>query len=290
MDSSTRTQGLDGASASLSEDVPATEDGASTQVLPTAGHVVTAPGVASAKDGASTADLPTEQLVGVPAPEDAASTRDLPTAEHVVSAEGVASAKDGASTRDAATTEVRPSMVAAIREQCPACGAALAPDQRYCVVCGERCGPTRVPLADGLGQQPGKTAAAARPRRRGVQLNSTLIAGVGTLLLALGVGVLIGRSGNGSSSKTPPVRIVTVAGGGAAASAPTTSTPAQTSPPATTSATKAAGGSAAAGAKAPSKAAAAPPPNTVKVGSPGKGAGYQHGHFTGKFFGGESEE
>ena len=244
MDSTTRTEGFEGASASLSVDVAA--------------------------------------------PEDAASTRDLPTAEHVVTAGSAASAKDGAS-EDAAATQVRPSMVAAIREQCPACGAALASDQRYCVECGERCGPTRVPLADGLGQRPRETPTAARPRRRGLPLNSTLIAGVGTLLLAMGVGVLIGRSGNATSSKSPPVRIVTVAGGGGTASTPTASTPAQTSAPAAAATTKASGRSGAAATKSPSKAAASAPPKTVKIGSPGKGAGYQHGHFTGNFFGSESE-
>jgi hypothetical protein len=36
--------------------------------------------------------------------------------------------------------------------------------------------------------------------------------------------------------------------------------------------------------------AAGPPPKVVTVGSPGKGPGYQKGHFTGNFFGGEEPE
>jgi hypothetical protein len=36
--------------------------------------------------------------------------------------------------------------------------------------------------------------------------------------------------------------------------------------------------------------AAGPPPKVVTVGSAGKGPGYQKGHFTGNFFGGEEPE
>jgi len=181
---------------------------------------------------------------------------------------------------------VRPSLVTSIREQCAACGAALAPDQRYCVQCGQRCGPARVPMLDGFAARARQTDTPRRPPKRPrLSANSTLIAGVGTLLLALGVGVLIGRSGNNTSAKAPPAQVVTVAGGGAASTAATSESPQQSA--ATSS--KAAKSSGAAAAAAKKAAAKGPPLKVVKVGSPGKGPGYQRGHFTGNFFGPESE-
>jgi hypothetical protein len=59
----------------------------------------------------------------------------------------------------------------------------------------------------------------------------TLIAGIGVLLLAMGVGVLIGRSGSSSAGSTPAPQVITVGGGTGAAStatAPTTTTPEET--------------------------------------------------------------
>jgi hypothetical protein len=179
------------------------------------------------------------------------------------------------------------------RERCAMCGATLAADQRYCVECGQRCGPSRVPFTDGLAQRAQATPSpGSRSQRRRPSVNSTLIAGVGTLLLALGVGVLIGRLGDSSTSKSPAVQVVTVAGGsGAGAAAGTTGTgaEAQTSTAAGSAKTGAAAtGAAAAAAAAKAKAAkpAVPPTKVVKVGSKGSGPGYQHGHFTGNFFGG----
>ena len=68
------------------------------------------------------------------------------------------------------------------------------------------------------------TAPPAKPKRRGVSPNTALIAGVGTLILAMGVGVLIGRSGNSSTTSTPAAaQIIKVpAGGGAEAAAAST--------------------------------------------------------------------
>lgn len=186
-------------------------------------------------------------------------------------------------------TEIHTSMVAPNREQCSACGAAMAPDQRYCVECGERRGTARVAMLDAPAQQAGQTPPARRPPRRvRTSINSTLIAGIGLLLLAMGVGVLIGRSGS-TSSKTPPAQVVTVAGaGGAAAGAAATSTAPQ-APTGSTGATKSSSTTVTA-TKSTSKKAAGPPPKTVKVGSPGTGPGYQKGHFTGQFFGGGESE
>jgi hypothetical protein len=152
-----------------------------------------------------------------------------------------------------------------------------------------------VPFLDGIAQPSRKAQAAggASPRRFRRPLDATLIAGVGTLLLAMGIGVLIGRSSNSTTAKSPRVQVVTVAGGGSGASTGATGE-------AATASTAAASGSSSKGKAAASKAtvkanaakelvnkkaAAAPQPKVVTVGSPGHGPGYQNGHFTGNFFG-----
>jgi hypothetical protein len=119
-----------------------------------------------------------------------------------------------------------------------------------------------------------------------MSVNSTLIAGVGTLLLAIGVGVLIGRSANNTSAKAPPAQVVKIdTGGGSTASAATT--PSESPQQSSASGSKAAKPSTAGGGtKAATKA---PPLKTVTVGTPGKGPGYQNGKFTGNFFGPEAE-
>jgi hypothetical protein len=176
------------------------------------------------------------------------------------------------------------------RERCAMCGATLAADQRYCVECGQRCGPSRLPFTDGIAPRTDSSPRAEPQRgRTRASVNATLIAGIGTLLLALGVGVLIGRLGT-SSTKAPPVQVVTVAGtgtgsGGAGTTAGTASTESQTSGTAA-KATKTAAAAAAAAKSAKAKAPAVPVTKVVKIGSKGSGPGYQHGHFTGNFFGG----
>jgi hypothetical protein len=113
-------------------------------------------------------------------------------------------------------------------EPCATCGAPLAVDQRYCLECGARraylssmlaAGPhgsdTPVPAAE-----PGVTPTP--PMRTGGA--TAVIAGVGVLLLAMGVGVLIGRSSGSSSGKetaaVAPVISVAAPSTGAAAGAP----------------------------------------------------------------------
>ncbi len=128
---------------------------------------------------------------------------------------------------------------AAVGESCAACGAPLAPDQRYCLECGERRSPTSSVL---LGGPPAAARAAVPPAsapplppagasgegpwQRSTTL--TVIAGVGVLLLAMGVGVLIGRAGGGKTT-TAPAQVISVAstpsaGTGAGASAEATFT------------------------------------------------------------------
>jgi hypothetical protein len=109
-------------------------------------------------------------------------------------------------------------------ETCASCGAQLADDQRYCLNCGARRGDARVPFMEILGGRatapvagsPG--GAAADPARS--QRNLTIVASIGCLLLALGVGVLIGHGGRDkASSQAAPAQVIKVQGGGTATTA-----------------------------------------------------------------------
>ncbi len=127
-------------------------------------------------------------------------------------------------------------------DQCPSCGAVLAADQRYCLECGHRRGDPRLPfmdavvLMDAVKRPAHAPPPPAKKKRSGISPNAALIAGVGTLLLALGIGVLIGRSGEHTAAPTQAAPIVihgggeeaktasaakTTTGGGAATSAKT---------------------------------------------------------------------
>jgi hypothetical protein len=97
--------------------------------------------------------------------------------------------------------------------QCSNCGAHLAPDQRYCVECGRRTSEARPTLMREPGALAAQSAAAAGAAgapttvvTRGASQQSVLVIGVGVLLLAVGVGVLIGHSGNNNSPSTPITR------------------------------------------------------------------------------------
>jgi hypothetical protein len=114
--------------------------------------------------------------------------------------------------------------LAASGERCVNCGAPLASDQRYCINCGERRGKPRFEAVGSpapVGEQVIATSAAAvPPRRTRTSAGFNLIAGVATLLLAMGVGVLIGHNNSAPSgrSATPATQVITV-GGGAGTSA-----------------------------------------------------------------------
>jgi uncharacterized OB-fold protein len=170
-------------------------------------------------------------------------------------------------------------------EACPTCGALLAPDQRYCVQCGERQGAPRFTLP-ATGSTVTTTAAARR--RPSASAGTTLVLGVATLLVAMAVGVLIGRSGAGNATQAnAPVRVVTV-GGGTAATVSATATPSGSS-------STASGGSKSKSGKKTAKASTPKgpkivrivktPPPTVQLGQKGSGPGYKNGKFTGDFFG-----
>lgn len=123
--------------------------------------------------------------------------------------------------------------IAGSGDNCPNCGASLAPDQRYCLACGNRRGDPRLPFMDAVvfmesakGPAPA-TAQATTPgpdRRPFMSANASLVAGVATLILAIGVGVLIGRSGDSGAGNAaaPAPQVITVGeGSGAAAGAAT---------------------------------------------------------------------
>jgi hypothetical protein len=121
-------------------------------------------------------------------------------------------------------------------EPCPHCGAPLAGDQRYCLECGERRMPASSVLSGGVphagsspvppGAEPGpgqaQWAGGDPSHQRGSML--TVIAGVGVLMLAMGVGVLIGRAG--STKAIPAAAQVLTVG-----SAPSTATTAAAAEP-----------------------------------------------------------
>jgi hypothetical protein len=114
-------------------------------------------------------------------------------------------------------------------EQCPSCGAFVAVDQRYCLECGHRRGEPRLPFMDAvvfmdaMNRPPEGETGPAKPKKRGVSPNAALIAGVGTLLLALGIGVLIGRSGDHGTTTSNQAPIV-IKGGGTGTEASTAAT------------------------------------------------------------------
>jgi hypothetical protein len=167
----------------------------------------------------------------------------------------------------------------------------MAPDQRYCIECGER--RTGGGLRDALPRTQTTTVAAVPPRRSRMVMsaNSSLIAGIATLLLAMGVGVLIGRSGDHTSkSSNAPVQVVTVPAGGAAGTATTAAGSTATTGTSTTSKSKKSKGATkpTAAQQTAAKSHVKLPPPVVKVGGkcPPGAKGCQGGKFTGNYFGG----
>jgi hypothetical protein len=127
-------------------------------------------------------------------------------------------------------TAAHHSLVATPGERCPSCGDPIAADQRYCLRCGLRCGEPRLPFMnavtfmDAMRQPAAAPPAPPKKKQRRLSPNAALIAGVGTLLLAMGVGVLIGRSGDHTTASTQqqaPI-VIKEGGGGGTAEAETT--------------------------------------------------------------------
>jgi hypothetical protein len=112
-------------------------------------------------------------------------------------------------------------------ESCPNCSAPMAADQRYCLNCGHRRGDPRLPFMDAVvfmesqGSAGGAGSATPPPppasSRGGSERwnpNATLVAVVAVLVLAMGVGFLIGHNSNNNSSQAQGPQIIKVEGGG----------------------------------------------------------------------------
>ena len=109
-------------------------------------------------------------------------------------------------------------------DSCASCGSTLSPDQRYCLACGTRrsganlhfqqilSSDSAAPIA--AGATAGAPAAGGAASGSSGRSSMPALASIACLLLALGVGVLIGKSGSGS--------------GGAAATQAVTAAPAAT--------------------------------------------------------------
>lgn len=130
-------------------------------------------------------------------------------------------------------TQVTTSMMATSGDQCPTCKAHMAADQRYCLNCGHRRGDPRLPFMDAVVfmdavNRPRDAATPPTPppsdRTPRMSANASLIAGIATLVLAIGVGVLIGRSGESSAptAAAPATQVIKVGGGGEEEAAPAT--------------------------------------------------------------------
>ena len=198
------------------------------------------------------------------------------------------------------TRELPAVPTAGTEDRCTACGAPLQHDQRYCVECGERRGQSRFPTAPPVTQVTTRQTRTVQPRRRPtMSAGTTLVAGVGVLLLAIGLGFLIGHNNNTSTQRAAaPPQVITVQGGsGAAAStAPTATTTGSTSkkkakakaaaktPAAPTAAVQKKATQAAGKVLGNSKHLA--PPTVTNGGSCSNGqAGCSGGKFNGNFFG-----
>ena len=137
-------------------------------------------------------------------------------------------------------TDVNRPLLGEPNAPCRRCGAPLAADQRYCLQCGTRRAEARLPFLDILASQvPGPTTASATSTttvQRGpagrlgrLSTNAAAVAGIACLILALGVGVLIGGLGADDSAAGGTPQVISVGGAApAAAAAPTTAAPAAT--------------------------------------------------------------
>jgi hypothetical protein len=165
-----------------------------------------------------------------------------------------------------------PSMAAfGSSESCPNCNARMAADQRYCLNCGHRRGDPRLPFMDavvfmesmnsapgGAGTPPPPPSQQSGGSNNKWNANAALIAGVATLVLAIGVGFLIGRTGHNDNSSAGngggEVKVVQVGGAPVAGGETAVTTEAESSTP--ESGGKASTGSKGGGGKANNKPAA----------------------------------
>jgi hypothetical protein len=201
----------------------------------------------------------------------------------------------------------QPLVSGTVGDRCVSCGTPLSSDQRYCVACGERRGKARFALPEGSmataePSAPPPPARSSRPPR--ASSGTTIVAGVGTLLLAMGVGVLIGRnSADNVNARPVQAAAPTVVTVGSGAGTPTTAASTGTGKSKKKSSKgkgkgkgkgKAKGSKPTAAQAAKASAAASKvlgssknlPPATVTIGQSGHGPGYNKaGKFDGSFFG-----
>lgn len=190
-------------------------------------------------------------------------------------------------------------LTAAASDRCASCNAPLASDQQYCVNCGERRGKPRFSYQPQAPAAP-TSPAPSRERRNRAPAGLTLVAGVATLLLAMGVGVLIGQnSSDNSKTVAAQTPVITVNGGGG------TSAGTSTAAASTSTGSKKSGKGAKNSAKSThltkkvvtqvnsaaanvvgSQAHLAPATASVGSNCTSGTAGCQNGKFTGNFFGG----
>ncbi len=199
---------------------------------------------------------------------------------------------------DAPTTQLVGGVVG---DRCANCQAPLARDQRYCVNCGERRGRARFSydsMAAQAGPAPAEATGPPRQHRPRVSSGATLVAGVATLLVAMGVGVLIGHDSNSSSPARASAPQVITVNGGAGTGAATNGGTASTAPSPTGKAAKtkvkvtrvhvtaktAAAATAAAGKVLGSSNNLSKNVQQQIGSSCSGGAGCQNGTFTGNFF------
>jgi hypothetical protein len=127
---------------------------------------------------------------------------------------------------------------------CASCGVVMASDQRYCLECGVRRAGTPSFFLDTLiareiavADAAAELAAPPPPPTRSISA-AVIISSIGVLLLAMAIGVIIGRSG---STKTPPAQVISVSNG-APASGAAAATGTGAAAPSTGSATSAGSG------------------------------------------------
>jgi hypothetical protein len=99
----------------------------------------------------------------------------------------------------------QPLLMNAPADRCRVCAAEMASDQHYCVECGTRRGKPRFTLA----KESASGAASASATPSVVVAGWTKLTGllaIAVVLLALGVGVLIGNAGGGGGTSTPAAK------------------------------------------------------------------------------------
>ena len=182
--------------------------------------------------------------------EGAVKVDDLSVTEPAATSESViAVGQPSPASGDESATAVTERIPVVTSERCAQCAAPLAPDQRYCLHCGAPRAHVNGPISGGRPSGPSAGTASSPstspsgvpqsppPGTHGVppttppgfssasqaNRNNTLalLAGVGVLLLAMGVGVLIGRASAGTP-KVPPAQVISVGGAAAGSVAPAT--------------------------------------------------------------------